>query len=273
MTTPAGDPANPGTPPANPANVTDPNNPQTPNPVAPDPAQTADPVAPVTLDGTSEGTTETPDAEQDGTAFIYHETGDPALDVALDFIGRLGIGPEDPAIVAATEGKFELLEAKLAVLGDKATGWERHVALAKDAYQRSTEAATARTNEIATAVNNVASAANVSWADVQKWASANADPAEKQAINAMLTADKIQARMAAQALVSAYTQAAGTTVEPRPAVNNTAAGGNPTDTSALSPRQFAEAVNALARTSGSDAVNSNSPEYQALVARRLAYRG
>lgn len=229
---------------------------------------------PVTLDdGTQTAQEAAPEATQEGTEFRYSETGDAALDVALTFFGKLGLGPQDPAILAASNGKFELLEAKMAVAGDKAVGWEQHVALAKDAFGRATDAQTARTNEIASVVTKVATDSNVSWTEVQKWASLNADPDEKQAINAMLTADKVQARAAANMLVEAYRNAGGTTIEPKSAVNSAANGGQTnTNNGALSPREYSAAVAALSAKIGSHAVDS-SPEYAALQRRRLAYAG
>lgn len=225
---------------------------------------------PVTLDDSAAAEQEAPEATQEGTEFRYTETGDAALDVALTFFGRLGLGPQDPAILAASNGKFELLEAKMAVAGDKAAGWEQHVALAKDAFGRATEAQTARTQEIANTVIKVATDSNVAWDEVKKWASANADPDEKQAINAMLTADKVQARAAANMLVAAYRNAGGTTIEPKSAVNSTANGGSITNNGALSPREYSKEVSALAATIGAHALDS-SPEYAALQRRRLAY--
>lgn len=264
MTTPVVDPAtNQPIDPAAPAAVDTNTNPA---PANSDPAP-ADPPAPITLDVPAD-----PPATDADTQFAYGETGDPALDVALDFIGKLGIGPQDPAVVAATNGKFELLEAKLEVLGDKAKGYERIVALAKGAYERSQEAAKATTTAIQSAVTKVATDGGVEWAAVQKWASANADPAEKQAINAMLTADAVQARAAASLLVDAYRQSGGATITPANAVNTNAAPANTTVTNgALSPRDYAREVEKLSAQIGPWRLDS-SPEYAALKARAAAYR-
>lgn len=235
---------------------------------------TTEPTGPVTIPGdATEAPTETPEAVQEGTEFRYQPTGDAGLDVSLAFFGKLGLGPEDPAITAATNGKFELLEAKLTVLGDKAAGWEQFVALAKDAHQRVTSAEEARTGEIAGVVTKVAAAANVSWDEVKAWAGANATPAEKQAVNAMLTADPVQARAAANMLVELYRNAGGTTIEPQSAVSTTASGGSTsTNNGALSPTQYKAEVAALVAKIGAHRIDS-SKEYAALKQRRLAYTG
>jgi len=71
----------------------------------------------------------------EGQAVQYNKTGDPGLDMALSFIGKLGIGPDHPAIVAARQGDFAFIKAELAGRGDKAQGWEQYLSLAEKAFE------------------------------------------------------------------------------------------------------------------------------------------
>lgn len=229
-------------------------------PPAPAPEVIGDPPAPVV-----------PDAAAEGETFTYRETGDASLDVALGFVGNLGFGPEHPAIADAIEGKFEKLEAHLSALGDKAVGWERMVALAKDAYERSEAQSQAHQTAITSAVHEVAGSPE-QWAAIKTWAGQNADPAEKAEINAMLTGGPVQARAAAMLLANLYGNAGGTTVTPADPTNRNAASGGSTANGALSPNDYANEVRALRAKLGGRDLDS-SPEYAALQARRMAWRG
>lgn len=219
-----------------------------------------------------EGTTSTeaPEGTPLGDTFQYNETGDAALDVALGFIGSMGLGPDHPAVVAATSGDFTKLEAHLEAMGDKSKGWERYVNLAKDAHQRSTKAATEKQTAITAAVTAVAGD-DKTWAAVKDWAGKNADPAEKDAINAMLAAGPVQARAAALMLTSLYREAGGTVVNPATVTKHDAGNGSPTNNGALSPAEFQKAVRELRGKLGTRMDSSN--EYAALKARRMAWRG
>ena len=203
-------------------------------------------------------------------AVEYAETGDPALDMCLSFLGGVGIKQDDPAMVKATEGDFTLLEAKLAALGDKAKGWERHLALGKSAYERMDKESKATADKVSEAVVGVFGDAET-WATVREWAGKNADASEKEAINAMFAAGPVQARAAAIMLRDAYASAPGTKVAPKAAAKE-ASGGKSTDTNgALSPKEYVAEVNKLHAKLGNRM--DDSQEYRQLQARRAAYRG
>lgn len=200
---------------------------------------------------------------EDGTV-AYEATGYAGLDMALDFIGKLGIGMDHPAMLATKTGDFSLMEAHLASLGDKATGYDKFIALAKDAFTQHSEKTTAKATAINGAIKGVL---GDSQATVLEWASKNASDAERAEINTMLAAGPVQARAAANLLLGAYQKAGGTVIEPASATN-----GNPGNGSApsqsngpLTNKAFATEVGKLHRQYG--AAYIKSPEYRALAAR------
>lgn len=205
-----------------------------------------------------------PEGDADGSRFDYRETGDPALDTALAYIGDRGLGPDHPAVIDAVDGKFERLEAVLEALGDKAPGWQRIVALAKDAHLRSADKQAKTQTSITSAVHEAAGSAE-NWDAIKAWAGQNADPAEKAEINAMLTAGPLQARAAALLLQGLYNGAGGTTVNPDQVVVPNAGGAPNANSGALSRHEYAEAVRALRTQLGSRM--DDSQEYAALRAR------
>lgn len=202
---------------------------------------------------------------------VFQPSGDAGLDLAANWIAGLGIPKDDPAILAALEeGNFDFIKAKLATMGDKSRGWEQYIALAEKGVtnlRTAADAQVAATN----ALVYEAVGGEEAWGQIAEWASANAEPEEKAGINAMLSAGGIQARAAANYLQSLYAGANGTVVEPAEAAAPTAKA-QPVTNSALSPREYSDAVRQLANKIGSGNLNG-SPEYLALQQRRMAYRG
>ncbi len=227
---------------------------------APSPAPAPAPAEPAPLN-LGEATPPAPPPPADDI-FEYSPTGDTALDVALEFVGARGFGPEHPAIKAATSGDFGPLEAALKAAGDKAKGFERIVALAKDAHSRGVEKAkTQETTTRQTVETAVGGAAN--WAAIQTWASANADAGEKAEINAMLKAGGLQARLAAQGLAQLY-NAQLKTRPPAPALKEGATN-QPASSGTLTPQEYAKEVGKLHGKLGSRL--EGSAEYAALKQR------
>lgn len=234
-----------------------------PAPVVP-PVTAALPVEPVTPPAAP-----TEPTAPSGEAF--EPTGDAGLDLAASWIQGLGIAADDPAIIAAMDdGNFDFLKAKLASLGDKARGWEQYIALAEKGMGNLKTTATAKANETLGVIHEAVGGAEA-WEPIKEWASANADPAEKEAINAMFEQGGLAARAAASLLNSMYQQAAGTTVEPMAATTSAPASSKGTN-AALSPSDYAAELNKLAAKIGSHRLD-DSPEYAALRQRRLAYQG
>ena len=194
----------------------------------------------------------------------FAKTGDPALDVALDFFAKAGIDPDDAALEAAKGGDFLLLKAKLAQQGDKARGFENFVALAEAAY-------TKRVAQEAQHMQAVVSAAaqavggQETWDAIKAWVATAIPEAERAAMNAaFLNSSPAVAAILGQGLLSRY-RAEGGTVEGRHVVTP----GARTVTAphgALTADEYAAQVRALAaKTRGNP---DASPEYKALRNRR-----
>jgi hypothetical protein len=205
-------------------------------------------------------------AEPEGAieAIEYEQTGDAGLDVALSFMGNLGIGLDHPGMAAAMEGNFAILEAHLATLGDKARGFQQMLALAKDAQTRHAEKATNTANAVTAAVHGVAGGAD-EWAKIQQWAAGEATPEEKAQINALFDSGVMGARAAAKLLTDQYRAAKGTVINPRDATRNPGANSALSTTGPLSPREYHAAVTEL-RTKLGNRMDA-SPEYAALRSR------
>ena len=194
----------------------------------------------------------------------YAKTGDPALDVALDFFAKSGIDPEDPAMAAAAQGDFLLLKAKLAQLGDKARGADSFVALAEAAYQRRTAQEAAHAQAVLSAAAT-AVGGQETWDSLKTWAATTLSEAERAGINAAFKgASPEVAAILGQGLLARYREAGGT-VTGRP-VTQPGARTVTAPQGALSAEDYAAAVRALsAKTRGNPEA---SPEYQALRTRR-----
>lgn len=225
--------------------------------------------------GNQAATGSEPGAEAPGaavTVVAYEPTNNPALDMTLEFIGNLGIGPEDSAMKAAMDGNFDQLEALLRGMGDKAKGFERFLALGKDAYGRFAEEAKTKAAQATAAIHDVVGG-EVRWKAIEEWAKQNAEPAEKEAVNAALSAGGIQARAVAFYLNHRFQLASGTTVEPTERVSSPEAGGGRGNggNAPLSPKEYTSAVAELSRKNGGRIEGTR--EYSQLQARRRAYRG
>lgn len=203
--------------------------------------------------------------------FVYEPIADdPGLTMALQFVGKLGLAPEHPTMVAAMQGDFSFLEAHLAGLGAKAQGHEAILNLAKKSWERHVANETSAKEATREAVYGVVGGAE-QWQAIAAWANENAEPAEQTQINAMFKAGGLQAKMAAEFLRNRFAEASGTVVEPRSAVGAPAATGSAVLT-ALSPEQYQKEMGVLVRQYGATGVGAR-PEYAALQARRAAYRG
>ncbi|WP_407059300.1 hypothetical protein ACJBUE_20920 (plasmid) [Ralstonia syzygii subsp. celebesensis] len=155
-----------------------------------------------------------------GPAQTFDKTGDANLDLALNFLGKQGIGMAHPAVAAATNGDFGPLKAMLSEKG--IPGWEAHVALAERAYETHATQTSER-NAHTASVCVAAAGGEAEWGQVLQWASANAEPAEKQAVNAALAQGGVVAEAVAHFLVGAFRQAPGTSYDAqKSAVNQNA---------------------------------------------------
>jgi hypothetical protein len=197
----------------------------------------------------------------------FEPTGDPGLDLAYNFIGKLGIKADDPALAAAKAGDFSLISAKLSALGDKAAGWQEHLALAKDYYTREEAKATEAAKKTAEAVYGVVGGKDT-WDKVQAWASSTASPEEKAELNAQFAAGGLAAKAAARYLHDLWARNSGQ-AQHKSAASPNASATAAVDTSPLSAKQYTAIVAELTRKHpGKDL--TRIPEYSAAQARRSA---
>lgn len=244
------DPAAKGTPPAAPA----PQAPQTPPAPAALDLATPAPAAPAAA----------PVAPPEPAAVAFAETGDPGLDFALGFLGKLGIGPELPEMQAALSGDFGLLAAKLATMGDKAKGHEQVLALAKQSYERQSSAAQAKVAEATKAVHE-AVGGEETWNAIKTWAAESIPEEDRTAISAVLKAGGSAAAIVAEGLRARYAAQPGSTVRGAGVVADGARLAPSATAAGLTAREFTQAVATLARRVGDV---DGHPEYKALQARR-----
>jgi hypothetical protein len=196
----------------------------------------------------------------------YEKTGDPGLDMALEFVGKAGIGESHPAMKAAREGDFSILKAELAA--KNIPGWEQYVALGEAAYAREKAEVAKKAAETRDAVVKAAGGEET-WKAVRTWAAANATDAEKTEINAMLNQGGVQAAAAVKYLLGAYERANNVEVTPPDARSDKAGrDSGRSDTKPLSARDYAAEVQRLNVKLGGRL--EGSPEYEALQRRRAA---
>ena len=234
----------------------------------------AKPDAPLNIgEGTPAGTPDsTPPAKVGGEGKVvveYTPTGDASLDMALQFIGEQGLGPDHPAVAAAQNGDFGMLKAHFA-RGD-VKGWEQFIALGEQAFNNRKASEEAKAAETRSVIEN-AVGGKEAWAAVQAWAKENAEPHEREAVNKAFAAGGMQAKAMAVYLKELYDGAIGNR-EPRSngydpdRAGNAGAGGG----YALTPREYTAEVEKLYMRFG-DRV-TETPEYRALQSRRMAWRG
>lgn len=211
-------------------------------------------------EGKLEGPT-SEDADENGV-ITYPETGDVGMDLALEFVGKLGIGMDHPAMQATLNNDFGPIEAVLHQMGDKATGYEKFLTLAKEANTKALNAAKEKATNIG---NAVASVLGDAQAQVLAWASKTATPEEKASINTMLAADPVQARAAANILLNAFEKASGVVINPASATTADTGSTPAQSIKPLTNKEFARECDTLNRKHGGNFINT--PEYRALVAR------
>lgn len=197
----------------------------------------------------------------------FESTGDPALDIALEFFASKGIGADHKAMAAAMKGDFTLLEATLAVMGDKAKGYERMLAIGKTSYTRAQEAVTAK---VTAAKKDIIEAVGGEdkWKEIYGWASTAGTEQDRAEASAALRAGGVQAKAMALYLKSIYDQ--GSEVKTPSTVANESATGRAPPEAPMTAARYAQEVNTLRNTLGNGF--DESPQYVALQARRQAAR-
>jgi hypothetical protein len=225
-------------------------------PVVTAPATTIDPKAPVV-----------PKAEPE--AISYEETGDPKLDLALDFFGRHGLDADHQAIKAAITGDFSFLEAYLDEKDVK--GWKSYVALAKEAHAsavKTVQEADAKVSEAVSKTLEQFGYSNEQWGEAIQWVRTES-PEDVPEINKLLSSGPLGARAITAFILSNHREASGVEYAPQAkAVKDEAganAGGQRQVVTPISKSDFGREAEKLARSLGPDYMSSK--EYRVLRER------
>ena len=239
-------------------------------PAAPAAAQA--PVAPLNLGEQAPApapAAPTPAAPDAKGEVSWEPTGNVGLDMSLKFLGKHGFGPDHPAMQAAENGDFSLLRAELAVKGG-AQGWEEMLALGESAFKGLKDSADAKAAEQRKLVEDAVGGAD-QWATIQKWATENAEPHEKESVNGALALGGLAAKAVAVYLAGLHGRASGVTVEPESPFSGAPANNTPSGAYALNPRAYVAEVQKLAAATGGRP--DSHPDYAKLQARRNAWKG
>lgn len=158
-------------------------------------------------------------AAQDGDSFTYEATGNDMLDIALDYVGKLGFGPTHPAMKAAGEGNWLLLEAEIAKLGDKAKGGDKFIAIAQKAIADEQTQATEHATKTRALCVSTFGGTEEQFDGMMKWMTTQANEGkitkeERDDLNRMLARGGFQAQTATQAIAAVYAKAGGVTITP-----------------------------------------------------------
>ena len=208
-----------------------------------------------------------PAAPAEPAQVAFAPTGDPYLDQALAYFGKLGLDDTDPAMAAALTGDFLPLKAKLGTLGDKARGYEGFVALAEAAYTKQAQAQEATAKATTEAVLQAAGGAEA-WEAVRAWATSALPAAEQASVNAVFKSGGPAAALIAEALAARYRADPGITVVGKSPVAAGAARPAPAAATPLTAAEYAVEVRKLAGKNRGTV--DGLPEYAQLQARRAA---
>jgi len=209
-----------------------------------------------------------PVAPAEDITYEHEMTGNPSLDVALDFIGQRGLSPTDPAVIAAKAGDFGPIEEKFKAMGAKAKGYERHLTLVKSVRDGEIASNKARDAALQTLVDKAAGG-NARWEAIKVWAGTEADDGQKRQINAALTAGGMAATSVVEKLSAMYDRAVGKS--PASAVKPGAAAEDGASNVPLTAKEYGKAVEKLMQAANGRDIGKN-PAYIELQSRRLAAR-
>lgn len=192
-----------------------------------------------------------------------HAADNPALSLALGFLGDAGISAEDPAFSSAREGDFTLLKAVLAQKG--LAGTDQMLAILEGAVTDSIKAQEEHEKATTEAVQSILGDEHE---QILTWARENATDEEKDAVNEMLQAGGLYARAVAFMIKDAW--AGADVTKPAKSAVQVSGGASVSSNSPLTASEYAAAVNELAKKVGGDP--RGTAEYQALSARRHSGR-
>jgi hypothetical protein len=193
----------------------------------------------------------------------FAPTGSPGLDLGLDFIGRVGIGMDTPEMQEASKGNFAPVTALLKSMGERATGYEKVLAVVTAAYQEQQVVAQERAKKDLDGIHGAVGGKDV-WDAVSKWAGTEATEQEKVHVNTALAAGGFLAAIVAKGLSDMYSKATGGS-ETQDTVLAVGAVGKTQDFGSLSLTDYTKSVEKLYKELGDGM--EKSPQYRALRAR------
>lgn len=214
-----------------------------------------------------------PNVEEEGVevSYEYTPTGDAGLDLALDFVGRLGFSASHPAMLAAQKGDFTELDKALAAQGDKAKGYKNYLAVAQNSYKQAAAKVEASKSATLATVHD-AVGGKESWDKVAAFVSQHATDDERSQIDAAFRAGGLQAKAMASNLNQLYQNSLGQQAKGKSAASPDKAGGGASAAAggALSPREYAAEMDRLSKATRGNP--ESHAEYASLRARAVAYR-
>lgn len=199
-----------------------------------------------------------------GGVYDYDPTGNSSLDYALNFVGKLGYGPDHPAVIAAEAGNFDLMRAELAQKG--VAGSEAVMALAEKALAEERAKYDAQAQAL-TNFAHTAAGGEQNWKAVQTWAKANATPQEKAEVNRAIQAGGMMGQAVINFLIESYQKSNTLNRTPQSAVSPGAAPAMVSSGGPLSKQDYTAAVAALNAKHRGRATQTT--EYADLQQRRL----
>jgi hypothetical protein len=205
-------------------------------------------------------------------AIQYEPSGDAALDMALTFLGKNGIAPDHPAMIAAEGGDFAMLKAHFAALGVQ--GAAEMLAMGEQAYGRRNTAAQAAAQAQKDAIFSVVGGEE-GWNQIKTWVGANATDGEKAEITAVMQKGGLTAKVMAQWLQGKVNGDPSLPQKPAETRAKGAAGkGTPaaSTSGALDGQAYRAEVSKLVARLGHTNID-NHPDYKALQSRRMAFKG
>ncbi|BAG70389.1 head scaffolding protein [Ralstonia phage RSB1] len=240
-------------------------------------AGTGQPAAPGATPAANPAGAETPADGVFGPAVSYQSTGHAGLDMAVNWLGSLGIDYDtSPEAQAAYNGDFSLLRALLQ--GKGVQGAEAYLTLAETALKGIQGEKAAKEQAHIAEINGYATdllGGIDSWNETLAWASANVEGDEAAGINAALDSGGIQAQAMMLFLQQQHRSQPGTSYGGPANVASHTAGGNGSGQSSftpLSPQEYGRATAELAKQLRGQDI-TKSPEYAKLQQRRALYRG
>lgn len=199
----------------------------------------------------------------------FEMTNDPGMNLALNWISKLGYSPDNELVKLAFDGDFSALRADLAGRTDS-QGYSEYLSIAENFYKRNFESEVEKLVQKEKKIFEIAGGEEA-WGEIRAWVKGNSTQEEVDVYNQMIDHSPLQAAIVTEYLSNKFRSESNADFEPvSKVVTNTATNSNGTKY-ALSPQDYQREINELSKRIGSHNVD-RSPEYAELRKRRSAYR-